>query len=233
MSFLLSVAKRTRIRLSVPQLLEDPIWTPIRETGIVMARPNEYNDIKSFPIVVGLHGLPGSGKDTLADVMMTYYNGDFQRVSFAGPLKKCMSTLFGVPNACFNNRTEKEKTIPGYDGLTPRIIAQRGGDALKAAFGSDFLVDIARYRINRHLTNKHCVVVTDIRFTNEAKMIKEFENSIIIKLDAGERVKSLGSGASHHSNNPLPDELIDYTVSTECTIAETKAEVIKILMDHS
>jgi hypothetical protein len=222
MSF--SVANFARFRFSVPQLLEEVIWTPIQETKTIMSLSNEKTQ---GPLVVGFHGFPGSGKDTLGQNLRHFYG--FKSVAFASPLKQCMSTLFGFPVLLFEMRDKKEELLPGYDDLTPRVIAQRGGDALKTAFGDNFLVDITKNQILQHHTDAHPVVVTDVRFENEAKMIKEFDNGVIIKLDAGDRVTSLGSGASHRSNNPLPDEYIDFTVSTDCTIFESEDQLRKIL----
>lgn len=200
----------------------EEIWSPIQETMTDHALSYQK---QNFP-VVAFHGIPGSGKDTLAANLSLYH--DFKRVSFAGPLKKSMSTLFNFSPSDFECREKKERPILHYNNLTPRITAQRGGDGLKMAFGENFLVDIARAKIKETLFH-FPVIVTDLRFLNEAEMIREFDHNVIIKLDPGDRIKSLGSGANHKSNKPLPDSYIDYIVRTDCSPKESEKAIKEIL----
>ena len=44
-------------------------------------------------MIIGFCGFAGSGKDTAADYLVNFYN--FDRISFAGPLKDTLSAVFG------------------------------------------------------------------------------------------------------------------------------------------
>ena len=73
-------------------------------------------------LVIGLSGWKGSGKDMVADFLVKEYN--FQRLSFADPLKVMASKEYGIPLDAFYDRDKKEAPILSLPvRITDRFIA--------------------------------------------------------------------------------------------------------------
>ena len=61
------------------------------------------------PLLIGLSGKAGSGKDTAAEYLMAMHG--FRQVAFADPLRAVVSAVFGVPPADFRDREAKEARL--------------------------------------------------------------------------------------------------------------------------
>lgn len=151
--------------------------------------------------LIGVTGPAGAGKDTVADYLVR--NHGFTKMAFADPLKQ-MLTAAGLPEPA--NREDKEKPAPGF-GFTWREAAQKLGDWGRA-LDPDFWVKIAQRRIvgmehnsqdgrGRPLTG---VVLSDVRFKNEAAMIHSAGGRVI---HLGGRSADLGANAGHVSEAGL------------------------------
>ncbi|MGZ6854413.1 MAG: AAA family ATPase [Mycobacteriaceae bacterium] len=108
---------------------------------------------------IALIGKAGAGKDTVADLLRTRFRLGYQRVALADPLKDIASILWG-PDA----RTDRDKL-------------QKLGVAVREIHESTW-VDLLLKNINRearHAPNGRVqrFVVTDVRFPNEFRALKE------------------------------------------------------------
>lgn len=126
--------------------------------------------------LIGLTGKAGCGKDTLAKHL--WLEHEFSRVAFADPMKRAAQQIFALTEAQTWNANLKEVVIPMWD-LSPRQIFQLlGTEAIKGTFGSD--VWIKRWAIAYHLLkDTDHVVVTDVRFDNEAAAIRSLGGIIV------------------------------------------------------
>lgn len=122
------------------------------------------------PFVIGLAGEAGSGKDTIGNFLQKNYY--FQKTAFAAPLKSCIKELFLMTDEQLENRTLKEKTDDRY-GLSPRQIMQ--------LFGTEFVRKMihVNFWINRmeeflNSSEHSRFVITDIRFPNEAELVRKY-----------------------------------------------------------
>lgn len=121
------------------------------------------------PVLLGLVGPKGVGKDTSADYLVEKYS--FTKVAFADPLKKCCQTLFDLPDNYFNEQALKETSVEPW-GISPRKMMQTfGTDMVRSHLGDDFWLRHMEKRLNGDLTTCN-VVVTDIRFRNEAEFVR-------------------------------------------------------------
>ena len=129
--------------------------------------------------LIGICGLIGSGKDTVADYLVNFHN--FRRESFAGTLKDSVSDIFGWDRDLLEGRTQSSREWReqvdawwaqrlGIPNLTPRWILQYWGtEVLRLGFHSDIWIASLENKIRKSLDH---VVVTDCRFPNEVEALR-------------------------------------------------------------
>lgn len=142
-------------------------------------------------MIIGVSGLIGSGKDTVADYLVKHH--DFVRDSWAASLKDAVSKVFDWDRELLEGLTDearvwREKIDPwwakrlGMPHLTPRWILQYWGtDVCRAGFHDDIWVASVENRISK--TNKN-VVISDCRFVNELQSIKRI-GGITVRMKRG------------------------------------------------
>jgi len=124
--------------------------------------------------LIGFTGKARCGKDTAGDYLIKQHN--FTRYGFADPLKRACAEMFGVPIDHFYNDEFKEEVIPFW-GYSPRQMAQMlGTEGGRDLFDKDIWVK----RGTRALENareqndgERGMVLTDVRFENEATWIRD------------------------------------------------------------
>lgn len=126
-------------------------------------------------ILIGLAGPAGVGKDTVGNRL--YYMHGFINTSFAEPLRIAASEIFGIDYNHFTDRELKDSVVE-YWGMTPRQMIQRlGTEGVRGTFGEDFW--LKRWKMVKETAGMSRVVVTDVRFLNEAAMIREMGGKIV------------------------------------------------------
>ena len=131
--------------------------------------------------LIGLVGEPGVGKDEAALGLASL---GYVRVSLADPLREALLALNPTIRAGFFTgyapladyvRIEgwgKAKKLPEVR----RLLQRMGTEAGRGIHGEDCWVEIARKRI---LSQTSSVVVTDVRFPNEAAMIRDLGGRLV------------------------------------------------------
>lgn len=123
-----------------------------------------------YPVLIGLCGNAGVGKDTFAE-QLAFYRLDLH--SFAYALKDACEALFGIPLGDFTDQDWKNRTVPYWD-KSPRELAQYfGTEICREHFGVDFWIKRLEYTfINCYPAPEEVkAVITDVRFNNEAQWI--------------------------------------------------------------
>ena len=130
-------------------------------------------------MILAITGLIGSGKDTIADYLVTHHG--FKRISFAASLKDAVSIIFNWDRELLEGTTKTSRQWReevdewwakrlGIPQLTPRWVLQYWGtDVLRKHFHSDIWVASVE---NKLRNSKDNVVITDCRFPNELNSIK-------------------------------------------------------------
>lgn len=122
--------------------------------------------------LIGLHGHAGAGKNTFAE---EFHYASFFEYSFATPIKTVCMEVFGLSHMDFLDRNRKEELIDFWN-KSPRELAQYvGTEMFRNHFGSDIWIKSLEARLIRDLyarehENKK-VIITDVRFQNEADWI--------------------------------------------------------------
>ena len=129
-------------------------------------------------MILGVTGLIGSGKDTVADYLCTFHG--FKRVSFAASLKDAVSAVFGWDRELLEGSTKssrewrEQKDVWWSERLnmeiTPRWVLQYWGtEVLRNNFHKDIWVASVENKLRQSKDN---IVITDCRFVNEVNAIK-------------------------------------------------------------
>lgn len=134
-------------------------------------------------MVIGVSGKIGSGKDTFADLFIAHVKHKrgivFENKKFAYNLKKIVSILTGVSMEDMLSRDGKLKYLPEW-GMTIGEMQQKvGTEAIRNNIHPDAWV---LSLFGTYEEDKDFWIITDVRFKNEAKIIKE-RGGIIIRLN--------------------------------------------------
>lgn len=135
-------------------------------------------------MIIGIVGFLGSGKGTVGEILSTEYG--YKSFSFASPLKDAVASVFGWPRHLLEGDTKESREFRetvdlfwtkklGKPNFTPRLALQlMGTEAGRDVFGADLWTASLEKRISG--TPK--VVVTDVRFRNEMKVITNMGGKI-------------------------------------------------------
>ena len=121
------------------------------------------------PKIIGLSGKARSGKDTAAGMLKTAFNA--KTVAFADPIRDAMRVLFDFNEEHFNGSL-KEVVVP-WIGKSPRQLMQTlGTEWGRNIVNNDIWRILAARKIEQITDSFDHAVVTDVRFENEAEMIR-------------------------------------------------------------
>jgi hypothetical protein len=168
-------------------------------------------------MIIGLTGYAQSGKDTVANILVENYG--YQRIAFADPIR----TLLYEANPMLKEgyRVQGLVDVYGWDKVKvdypeARDLLQRLGVGARKTFGDMFWVQQAL----RQVYFEGSYVITDVRFPNEAKAIRQCnqEHSQIW------RIKRAGFDAvnAHESESAMDGEKVDQIFVNSGTLDDLK-----------
>jgi hypothetical protein len=167
------------------------------------------------PGLLGIHGLKRSGKDTFA----THYqeaasdNGvPVTRMALAEGLKDSMQSALGIPRAWVHGTdAEREMDRDQLHGLSGRTFMQfLGTEIIRSRLGQQSHAELVLGRILRE-PREATVLVTDVRFPNEAEVLRR-AGGAILRIDRPMVDRPLDG---HISERPLDAQLVDRTYLCE------------------
>lgn len=168
--------------------------------------------VKDYPpLIVGINGIAGAGKDTITDMVILALAKDHKiksgKFAFADNLKRAASAIFGIELDDFYNRDLKEVKDPYWD-MSPREMAQKlGTEACRKGIRDDIWIRSLATSINNSFVD--LAFITDVRFDNEAEFVRE-SGGIVINITRDSQTKIATS--NHASEAGISDHLIDYKV---------------------
>jgi hypothetical protein len=146
--------------------------------------------------ILGLTGLPRSGKDSIADYLCAISNGHgYIRRSFAHPLKQAAAILLGREMWEMEGRHgfDREAILPEWGFNTRWFLQVFGTECLRNQVAQDFWIKCMRNSLPSNPYTK--VVITDVRFDNEAALVRELGGTVIEV-----RRPSVSSASNHVSD---------------------------------
>lgn len=153
-------------------------------------------------MLVGVAGPAGAGKDTVGDWLVRYHG--FEKRAVAGTLKAGLAAM-GLPEP--HDRAQKEKIIPGLD-FSWRDAAQKLGTEWGRALNPDLWLLLIQQHVQVCLVAGQPLVITDIRFDNEAAMVRHHGGLILHvtgrKADmAGKEFHASEKGIAFHAGDKV------------------------------
>jgi len=172
----------------------------------------------SKPILVAFTGLAQAGKTTAAQAFLSL---GYDRMSFADPIKAMIRCLTPV--------TDKLARPPELCGKSIREVYQSlGTDWARNMVGGDIWIRAGRQRIDTLMGDVQSgvirgVVIDDIRFDNEAELIREM-GGVVIEITRPDSVQM-----DHASEAGVSRHLIDHSFSNHTDIDSLKCQVLSKL----
>jgi len=135
--------------------------------------------------IIAICGFIGSGKDTIADYLVNFHG--YKRESFANSLKDAVSVVFGWDREMLEGRTKQSRewretkdewwSARLERDITPRYVLQYWGtEVVRRGFHDDMWVASLEHRLQ---FSKDDIVITDCRFPNEIKALKNIGAKVI------------------------------------------------------
>ncbi|AZL89235.1 ankyrin repeat protein [Megavirus baoshan] len=185
-------------------------------------------------VLIGLMGNAGSGKTEGAKYLVDKW--DFIEKSFADPLKKaCQEMFLFTDEQVYGTQEQKETPDPRWFDCTPRKALQFVGTELfrdnldKIMPGLDKNIFTHHFKLwyeQQLIINPNIrVVVSDVRFQNEADFIRNL-GGVVIKLE-----RQLGEKTDTHSSEVELRNIktFDYLIKNTGTIKEYQENICKIV----
>lgn len=115
--------------------------------------------------LIGLIGRARVGKDTVAEYLCDYHN--FDQYTFADPVKDMLEVVFG------NRFREGDRESPiDWLGKSPRHLMQTlGTEWGRTCVHPELWTLLAEHRVKDAIKHDYNLVISDVRFHNEADMI--------------------------------------------------------------
>ena len=136
-------------------------------------------------MIIGICGLIGSGKGTVADILVENHN--FTKLSFADRLKDGVASVFNWDRDMLEGDTDRSRiwrekideywtNETGFD-VTPRLILQLfGTDCMRNGFFDGIWVSLVKKQILENPETNY--IIPDVRFPNEVKMIHSVQGQV-------------------------------------------------------
>ena len=176
--------------------------------------------------LIGLTGKARSGKDTVGSYLAEEHG--YRTYAMASPIKEACRVMFGWDDRHLHGDL-KEVIDPVY-GVTPREAMQKLG----TEFGRGMInTKLWELRAGQEIlkASNHLVVVTDIRFDNEAELIKKL-GGVVINIERPNRDEIKGVKA-HQSEKGIKPELIDYNINNNDTLETLYSDTDFILRQRA
>jgi hypothetical protein len=183
-------------------------------------------------MIIGLSGYAQSGKDTVANILVEKHG--YRRIAFADPIRKLLYEMDplipkGYGEGVINYRLQDLVDSYGWDKVKVefpevRRLLQELGVGARKLFGDTFWINEALYDV----APDDKVVVSDVRFENEAKWIQEFKGQIW-------RIKRLGTDAvnDHVSESEMDGYPVDQIFVNNSTVEDLEVLISTRMMSYA
>jgi hypothetical protein len=178
------------------------------------------------PLTIGMIGKAGSGKDTVADYLVSDYL--FNKMALADPLKTAVQVIFAVDDELLYDREKREEELPDWPGWSVRRLLQFVGTEL---FRTHLDPDIWVKNIVLRAKKQRLSVISDVRFPNEIKMPRELlDHDVFFIKVVRPGINGSPSGIDGHESE-AHDLEGDFTIVNDGTIEDLRNKVDAVMAD--
>lgn len=194
-------------------------------------------------MVLGLAGRARAGKDTCADVLSQAYQ--FYRMAFADALRKEIIDAFGIDADLFHDSTKDKKDtalaigrcndaefmalavkmgVSVTDPRSPREIMRWWGTEYRRRQNPTYWLERAAQTLDEAMRRGfRRVVITDVRFRNEADFVRYYDG-LVWKIN---RAEASAVAATHQSEIELGLIQADAVIDNNRSMTAFAAEIMK------
>lgn len=169
-------------------------------------------------LIIGLTGKAGVGKTT-AEKFILKSNNDIHSTSFAKPLKNMLKAL-GLNDDQLEDQKSKSEIIEHLKSTPRKLMQTLGTEWGRMLIDNDIWVNILEEEIE-HI--KSDILITDVRFENEADFVRHNGNLIHI-IDLFDEENS-----SHSSENGVEKMGGDYFILKNDSLEEFERQILFII----
>lgn len=181
-------------------------------------------------LIIGFHGLAGSGKDTSAECLeKIYHDKKILKLAFAKPLKDACKILFNLTDDQLYHPKIKEQMDERWKKSPRELLQWMGTDVLRNNITEEFFLVHLNQRIEEGIKNGYEIfLITDCRFDNEAELIKEKGGSIfhIVRPNLETTIHN-----QHATEKGISKHLIDNTIINDSSIESLGNKLKNLLRD--
>lgn len=183
-------------------------------------------------MIIGLTGYAQSGKDTVAKILVDNYG--YTRVAFADKIREFLyecnpmyDSVVGEP-LFVKAKVDRDGWEEAKQSPHIRRLLQNAGVAARKVFGESFWVHEAMKTMLNDPRPDMNYVVTDVRFLNEADMIRANNGQIW-------RIKRLGVDAvnTHVSETEMDGYPVDQIFVNNTTIEDLEILIKTRMLNHA
>lgn len=205
-------------------------------------------------MIISFCGFIGSGKDTAANYLVDNFN--FEKESFAKTLKDVLSILFNWDRTLLEGNTQESRVWRtqvdtwwsnrlGIDNFTPRWAMQNiGTNVFRNCFHDEIWVAILE---NRLLNSNKNIVISDIRFENEMRLVKNlggkivkvsrgvdpewYQHALLANKNDQKSLDILREKQIHPSEYEWINDLIDLEITNNSSIIDLQLKIKNLVLD--
>ena len=170
-------------------------------------------------MIIGISGKKRSGKDTVYELIRMLKQGDGiypLRAAFGDQIKEEVAGVTGVD--VDHIEEHKERFRP--------MLQWWGADFRRHYKGENYWLDKMLAKM-KTITGKEVLVITDVRYPNEAELVKK-AGGIMIRVE-----RETGLEDAHSSENLLDSfEGFDYRLSNNGSLFDLREKVERIVVQH-
>jgi len=180
--------------------------------------------VHSNRMIIGLSGYATSGKDTVAKILIEDYG--YTRIAFADPIREAVYILNPIVKDGF--RVQGLVDVYGWEVAKTdypeirRLLQVFGSELGREKFGNNFWVNQALFGIGNANSK---VVITDVRFPNEASAIKMYESAQVWRITR----PGIQPVNTHISETALDSYAFDHTIVNDAGLNDLQ-QTIKLLL---
>lgn len=161
------------------------------------------------PLLIGLTGRAGAGKSTVAAYLQDKYA--YAEIAFADPIVNMLHSLLADANIGSGWITERAlKEQPTPLGFSYRQLAQSLGTEWGRGLAPDFWVRVASQRVIALQAGGDNVVISDVRFPNEAAFIQAHGGVLVRVLRQDLPAVRPHASEAHADHLPVTTELLNF-----------------------